>query len=133
MATLRTGYNPVLLVVDAQKGVLASAYERESVLGRIVATIRKARAASAPVVWVQHSDAELVSKSEDWEIVAELKPEEGDYRIEKHHNSSFEDTELEERLRSLNATKIVFVGAATNWCVRATAYASSRMLTPRSP
>ena len=43
-------------------------------------------------------------------------------RLDKHFNSSFEQTSLEEALARLGATHIVLVGAATNWCVRATAY-----------
>ena len=43
-------------------------------------------------------------------------------RLDKHFNSSFEQTLLEETLARLGATHIVLVGAATNWCVRATAY-----------
>jgi hypothetical protein len=42
--------------------------------------------------------------------------------LDKHFNCSFEQTLLEETLAQLGATHIVLVGAATNWCVRATAY-----------
>ena len=49
-------------------------------------------------------------------------PAEGENRIYKKYNSSFEQTNLEDPLAALGATRIVLVGAATNWCIRATAY-----------
>ncbi|MEW6093870.1 MAG: isochorismatase family protein, partial [Chloroflexota bacterium] len=63
-----------------------------------------------------------VYDSPDWQLVPELVPAEGEMRIEKQFNSSFEQTHLEETLSRLGATHIVLAGAATNWCIRATAY-----------
>ena len=42
--------------------------------------------------------------------------------MHKSFNSAFEDTELDTVLANLGATHIVLAGAATNWCIRATAY-----------
>ena len=42
--------------------------------------------------------------------------------IHKKFNSSFEQTALDEELARLCATHIALAGAATNWCIRATAY-----------
>ena len=42
--------------------------------------------------------------------------------IQKQFNSSFEQTLLEQELARLGATHIVLAGAATNWCIRATAH-----------
>jgi nicotinamidase-related amidase len=42
--------------------------------------------------------------------------------IHKQFNSSFEQTALEEELARLGASHIALAGAATNWCIRATAY-----------
>jgi nicotinamidase-related amidase len=44
--------------------------------------------------------------------------------IDKHWNSSFEQTPLEETLTHLDVSHIVLAGALTNWCIRATAYAA---------
>jgi nicotinamidase-related amidase len=71
---------------------------------------------------VQHSDNDLVHGSPDWQWVPELSPAAGEMRIYKQFNSSFENTSLEETLARLGATRIVLAGAATNWCIRATAY-----------
>jgi nicotinamidase-related amidase len=71
---------------------------------------------------VQHSDEELIYGSPEWQWVSELAPAEGEPRIHKHFNSSFEQTALEEQLAGFGASHIVLAGAATNWCIRATAY-----------
>jgi nicotinamidase-related amidase len=54
--------------------------------------------------------------------VPELVPAAGDARIYKRFESSFEATPLEDTLAQAGATHIVLAGAATNWCIRATAY-----------
>jgi nicotinamidase-related amidase len=77
-----------------------------------------------PVVWVQHIGGKLKKDSPEWQIVPELFPQAGDVIIHKNYNSSFEETNLEETLAHLGVTRILLAGAATNWCIRATAYAA---------
>lgn len=122
MATIRNGNVPVLLVVDAQNGGLAGTHEREQVIANIGTILAKAREKNAPIVWIQHSDKGMPLQGEAWQIVSELRVGNGDYHVDKRYNSSFEDTELDVILERLGATELVVVGAATNWCVRATAY-----------
>jgi nicotinamidase-related amidase len=110
------------LVVDAQVGVMRDVWDAQRIIKNIGIAVEKARAQGAPVLWVQHSDDELVHGSRDWQLVPGLAPAAGEARIDKHFNSSFEQTTLEETLAQLGATHIVVVGAATNWCVRATTY-----------
>ena len=80
------------------------------------------RAQDVPVIWVQHSDEDLIFGSPEWQWVPDLIPAVGEPLIHKHFNSSFEQTTLEEELARLGATHIALAGAATNWCIRATAY-----------
>lgn len=122
MASVRTGKRQVLVIVDMQKGVVATAHERDQVIASIQVVAQAARDRHVPLIWVQHSDEELKLHSPEWEIVPELRVEKGDYRIDKHHNSCFANTELEKILEETKATQIVLAGAATNWCIRATAY-----------
>ena len=122
MAVIRQGKNAVLLVVDVQVGVLRNVWDDARIINNIDRLLEKARSQAIPVIWVQHSDEELVYESPDWEIVPELSPAEGEERIFKHFNSSFEQTSLDETLEKLEATHIILAGAATNWCIRATAY-----------
>ncbi len=122
MATVREGSKGVLLVVDVQVGVVREAWDAPQIIKNVARAVERARAQGAPVIWVQHADDELPHGSSDWQWVPELVPAEGETRIHKGFNSSFEKTALEEVLAKLGATHLVLAGAATNWCIRATAY-----------
>jgi nicotinamidase-related amidase len=124
MATIRKGNKAALLVVDVQTGVMSDAWDAPRIIKNITVAIEKARSQGIPVIWVQHSSKELVYGSPDWQLVPELSPAEGEVRIYKQFNSSFEEPALEETLARLGATRIILAGAATNWCIRATAYAA---------
>ena len=122
MATIRTGNKGVLVVVDVQVGVVADAWEAPRVVGNVARTVERAREQGVPVLWVQHGDDELVRGSPEWQWAPELVPAPGEPVIHKKFNSGFEDTELEAQLARLGATHITLAGAASNWCIRATAY-----------
>ena len=124
MAKIRKGNKAALVIVDVQVGVMREAWEPSRIIQNIGTSVQKARNYEVPIIWVQHSDEELVSGSDDWQIPAALSPTEDDLRIYKHYNSAFEATELEEKLAQLGVTHIALAGAATNWCIRATAYAA---------
>ena len=122
MATVRAGNQGALVVVDVQVDVMKNAWDAGRVIRNVQRTVERARAQGVPVVWVQHSDNELVYDSPGWQWVPELVPAEGEARIHKRFESSFEQTELEGVLAKLGAAHITLAGAATNWCIRATAY-----------
>ena len=114
--------NSALLVIDVQVGVVGEAYERDLKVANMSKAIDKARAASIPVIWVQHSDEELVLESADWEIVSELTPLESEPKVRKLYRSSFEETNLEETLKDLGVSHLYVCGAETNNCVRHTSH-----------
>jgi nicotinamidase-related amidase len=122
MATIRDGTRAVLLVVDVQVGVMKSAWDSARVIGNVARAVDRARARGVPVVWVQHGDEDLRRGSAEWQWVPELVPRDGETLVHKHFNSAFEDTELDSELAKLGVAHIVLAGAATNWCIRATAY-----------
>ncbi len=122
MATVRAGNKAVLLVVDVQAGVMREAWDASRIVNNVARAVERARARSVPVIWVQHADDDLRHGSVEWKWVPELVPAEGEPLVHKHFNSSFEQTSLEEELGKLGATHIALAGAATNWCIRATAY-----------
>ena len=122
MATVRGGDRGVLLVVDVQVGVMSQSWDAPRIVRNVSLAVERARAQGVPVIWVQHSDRDLVHGSPEWQWVPELAPADGEPVIHKRFNSSFEETALEEELAKLGATHIVLAGAATNWCIRATAY-----------
>jgi nicotinamidase-related amidase len=122
MATIREGNQAVLLVVDVQVRVMRTVWEAPRIVKNIGLAVEKAREQGVPVIWVQQTDDELVYNSPDWQLPPELSPREGETRLRKKFNSAFEQTLLDEILAQLGATHIVLAGAATNWCIRATAY-----------
>jgi nicotinamidase-related amidase len=88
----------------------------------VATVVERARQNNVPVLWVQHSDEELPHGSPAWAWVPELVPTAEEPKIDKHFNSSIEDSSLDEELERLGITHLVLAGAATNWCIRATAY-----------
>ena len=122
MATVRKGNQGILLVVDVQVGVMNESWDAPRIIQNVSRAVDRARAQGVPVIWVQHADEDLVHGSPAWQWVPELVPAPGEPLIHKQFNSSFEQTSLEEELAKRGATHITLAGAATNWCIRATAY-----------
>lgn len=122
VATVRSGNQQALLVVDVQTGVVADAWRRDERIGNVATAVSRARHAGVPVIWVQHSDEDLPAGSPEWEFAPEVRPSEGEPVVAKHYNSSFEETDLEDVLASLGVSRVVLAGAVSNWCIRATAY-----------
>jgi len=122
MATVREGNKGVLLVVDVQVGVMRESWDAARVIKNLARAVERARARNVPVIWIQHSDKDLAYGSPEWQWVPEMTPAKGETLIHKGFNSSFEQTALDEELARIGATHIALAGAATNWCIRATAY-----------
>jgi nicotinamidase-related amidase len=122
MTTLQGRNNTALLVIDVQNGVVEGAYRRDEVIQNVESAVAKARAAHTPVIWVQHSDEELIIDSDMWQIVSELIPLQGEPMVRKVYRSSFEATNLEEVLSSLSVGHVIVCGAQSNNCVRHTAH-----------
>jgi nicotinamidase-related amidase len=120
MTTLENRPNSALLVIDVQNGVVGGAHERDAVVTKIGSLVENARRARVPVVWVQHSDADMPKGSDDWQIVPELSPGDGEPRVEKSYGDSFEDTTLEAVLADLHVGRLVVAGAQTDVCIRST-------------
>jgi nicotinamidase-related amidase len=120
MTTLENRPNTALLVIDVQNCVVDDAYERDGTVANIVSLVEKARRAQVPVVWVQHNDDEIVRGSEEWRIVAELKPDDAESLVEKSYGDAFEDTTLESVLSGLGVGRLIVTGAETDACIRCT-------------
>jgi nicotinamidase-related amidase len=101
---------------------MAEAWDAPRVIHNVAEAVARAREQGVPVLWVQHESEELPRDSTAWRLVPELAPAEGEARIDKRFESSFEATTLEDELARVGATHIVLAGAQTNWCIRATAY-----------
>ncbi len=112
--------NTALLVVDVQNDVVANTHQRDEVIANINTLIDRARAQQVPVIWVQHSDDELLQGSDGWQYVGELQRLDSEPLVHKTYGDSFEDTTLESELAERGVGRVVVTGAQTDACIRAT-------------
>jgi len=120
MTTLPARPNTALMVIDVQRGVVAEAHDRDAVVANIAALVEKARVEGIPVVWVQHSDAQLEVGSEAWEFVPELVRRESEPLVHKLFGDAFEGTNLDDVLAKAGVGSVVVTGAQTDACIRST-------------
>jgi nicotinamidase-related amidase len=108
------------MVIDVQNGTVGAAHERDAVIANINSLVDKAREERVPIVWVQHTDEELVVGSEAWEYVPELSRKDSEPLVHKSYLDSFEATDLEEVLAKAGVGRLVVTGAQTDACIRST-------------
>jgi len=120
MTTLADRPNTALLVIDVQNGVVGGAHNRDGVVATIAVLVDKARAAGAPVVWVQHSSDELPQGSGGWQWVPELSRDTAEPLVPKRYADAFEETELAAVLAELKVGRLIVAGAQTDECIRST-------------
>jgi nicotinamidase-related amidase len=120
LTTLENRPNSALLVVDVQNCVVEGAHERDSVVANVDKLVDQARREQVPVVWVQHSDDEIIRGSDGWRIVPELTPGDSEPLVDKNYGDSFEDPVLETVLSNLGVGRLVVAGAETDACIRST-------------
>ena len=113
-----------LLIIDVQQGLFKKSiplYKAEELLKNIKLLVDRAHSAGASVFYIQHSDPKhLVKGSLEWQLHPELHPQQTDNIIHKQHGNAFEDTNLEQMLKSKNITHLVIMGLVTHGCVKAT-------------
>jgi nicotinamidase-related amidase len=115
-----------LLVIDVQRGPFEQEpppYEADAVVDRINDLAAQARAAGAPVVFVQHErpGTQYEFGSETWELERGLVVQPGDVVLRKTTPDSFMRTDLAELLAQKGAEQIVICGYASEFCVDTTA------------
>lgn len=120
MTTLSGRPHTALMVIDVQKGVVEGIYQRDAVIANIATLVDKARGAAVPIVWVQHSDAQLKRGSEAWQYVPELSRQGEEVLVHKSYGDSFEGTDLEEVLAAAGVGRLLVSGAQTDECIRST-------------
>jgi len=109
-----------LIVIDMQNANTRGAWQREEVIARIRTLIDRAKQAGAPVLWIQHESGPFTPGSDAWQIVEELRPDEGETVIGKEYLDSFAETSLRQELDRLGVGHLVLCGAATDACIRST-------------
>jgi len=68
-------------------------------------------------VWGSHA----IAGSRGAEIIDELKPHKGDFRVLKRKYSAFQGTDLDQLLRELKIDTVILTGVVTDICIQHTA------------
>ncbi|MBO9329078.1 isochorismatase family protein [Achromobacter xylosoxidans] len=114
-----------LIVIDVQRALFETSpapAEAATIIGRINKLAGRARAAGAPVVYVQHESAggAMVHGLPGWELDERLEPAPGDIRICKTTPDSFLRTGLADALSRAGVKELVVCGYASEFCVDTT-------------
>jgi nicotinamidase-related amidase len=115
-----------LLIIDVQMfgfGEDSPVCAGKSLLANICDLIARARAASVPVIYVQHCGAkgEIGEPgSPAWEIHPAIAPAAGEPVVQKRHPDAFQETTLRELLESKGIKRLVLAGMQTEYCVDTT-------------
>jgi len=114
-----------LLVIDVQQVLCTgkyAAHDVDGVIDRINSVSRKARAAGAPVVVIQHetTNGDMDYGSEAWKLSPQLETRETDVFMRKTATDSFHRTPLQDILQSRGVTSLVICGLQSDFCVDTT-------------
>jgi nicotinamidase-related amidase len=114
-----------LIVIDMQRALCSgdeAAFDIERVGARINALSARARAAGAPVILVQHEEAEgpLQFGAAGWQLCDGLATAATDLRVRKTTPNSFHRTELQDLLRERGVDRLVVCGLQSDYCVDTT-------------
>jgi nicotinamidase-related amidase len=114
-----------LLIIDVQRGLFDAEprpFEADAVVARINALAAKARAAGAPVIFIQHEReaSPLAHGSEGWALERGLEVMLGDQLSRKTTPDSFLRTDLLALLQGAGCEHVVICGYATEFCVDTT-------------
>jgi nicotinamidase-related amidase len=116
-----------LLVIDVQLAIVKGAFRESETLAAIAKLIERARAAGAPVLYLQHCEDHyppLSKGGEGWPIHPAVAPTPAEVVIEKRASDGFYRTRLREELERLGARRLAICGLQTELCVDATARAA---------
>jgi nicotinamidase-related amidase len=114
-----------VLVIDVQQGLCegeGAAFDCAGTIERINLVTRKARAAGARVVFMQHESTAgyLEHGSAAWQLANGLEADPADIRIRKTTPDSFLRTELEATLKQHRIDALVVCGMHSEFCVDTT-------------
>jgi nicotinamidase-related amidase len=113
-----------LLIIDVQHAMCTgeeAAFDIDRVIERINAIGTRARAAGAPVIFVQHEDdGPLQFDSKGWQLAEALSTSPGDLRVRKTTPDSFHQTELHRLLQERGVNRLIVCGLQTEFCVDTT-------------
>ncbi len=112
-----------LIIIDIQKALFikkTSIYKEKDLIDNTNLLLCRAERQNAAIVIVRHcNDTFLREGSPDWQLHDSLQLPEPVIFINKHHGSCFQDTNLNQELRTRNIQAVVIAGLVTNGCIRA--------------
>lgn len=114
-----------LLIIDVQAALFDISPrpdEAEVVIARINALSARARAAGAPVLFIQHESPQgrLAHQSDGWQLAQGLHRAAGDGQLRKTTPDSFLRTGLQDWLAAHGVRDLVLCGYASEYCVDST-------------
>lgn len=114
----------VLVVIDMQKALFETPrFKQDLVISHINQLIDATRSSGGKVIHVQHNgDAAegLEEGSEGWQIHADIAQQVTDTFVHKTLCDAFYKTNLLNQILALDAQRVIFCGAATDFCVDTT-------------
>jgi nicotinamidase-related amidase len=114
----------ILLVVDMQKGLVdEDLYAFDTFMDRTVRLVDAARKNRIEVIFVQHdagSGSGMSVGDEDFEIVDQTAPKEGEKVFVKTINSCFGNREFKEYMERQDDKRLMIIGLQTNYCIDCT-------------
>lgn len=116
--------NTAVLVVDVQNALLnAHPYNEKEIFTNIKKVIISARRHNTEIIYIRHNGqigSLLEPGTHGWQIIDQITPQTNDKIIEKHFNSAFYKTTLNDYLSNKGITNIILVGLQTEYCIDAT-------------
>lgn len=116
-----------LVIVDAQNTYRSGVMQLsgvEAALDQCARLLQRARALGIPVVHIQHDAGPGTPydvRSEIGAIADKVAPAAGEAVVVKHYPNSFVATDLDARLKAVNAKNLVIAGFMTHMCINSTA------------
>ncbi|CAN3130154.1 cysteine hydrolase family protein [Mycobacterium sp. smrl_JER01] len=116
-----------LVLIDCQNTYTRGVMELDGVqaaLDEVATLLDRARTAGVAVIHIQHDDGAdslYDITGESGAIVDRVAPRDGEAVVVKHYPNSFVQTDLDERLKAVNASNLVLAGFMTHMCVNSTA------------
>lgn len=126
--------NAVLMVVDVQEALEASSdgkMNNPGAEGNLVRLIERWRRDDLPRFFVRYISPRPASPfhkdAPGSRFKASVKPRPGETVIEKHFESVFMKTDLEERLRKANLRTLIFTGFYSDQCIAASSKVANNL------
>lgn len=124
--------NTALIVIDVQRSILDDPHLQrkqetskalDETVARISTLVARARAASIPILYVQHDGGKghrLEPNTPGWHLRPEIAPHREEPVIHKQASDAFFETSLEAELSARVVRRLVITGCMTQYCVDTT-------------